>query len=64
MDKNDADRLAQIRRQSELWIAMKPEAWHWDTPYLLRELDAAKAEANLWRVLFEEYERLVNRQGG
>jgi len=43
MNKSDSDRLAQIRAQNEKWLAQDPNAWMWDTTFLLRLLDAKTA---------------------
>ena len=40
MNIDDQKRLAEIRMQCAYWEAMNPEAFDWDSSFLIRLLDA------------------------
>lgn len=40
----DQARLAKIRRQAEIWLALDPRAREWDSVFLLRLLDMKSKE--------------------
>jgi hypothetical protein len=49
MTFTDQERLAAIRTQSEIWIAMRPEAVTWETAFLLRIIDKMRKAAPIVR---------------
>lgn len=45
ISKADQERLAQIRMESEKWLALQPESYEWDSSFLLRVIDELLREA-------------------